>query len=204
MSKRWYAEHKREHYYKKAKKQGYRSRAVYKLMHINERFSILRNGDRVVDLGAAPGGWSQVARELVGESGKVVGVDLDHISPVKGVVFIAGDMTDDRTVERVLAEMPEADVIISDMSPNISGVYSLDQARSYGLAKCALDFSDRVLRPGGKMITKIFEGEDFPTFLKEAKERFRIVKPFSPRASRRKSSEVYVVCMGFLRKRSDE
>lgn len=194
MSKRWYKEHKREHYYRRAKKEGYRSRAVYKLMNINDKFGLIRPGDRVLDLGAAPGGWSQAGLTLVGDRGKVVGVDLDHIAPLEGVVFIKGDMRDEQTVKEVLKEMGEADVVISDMSPNISGVYSVDQARSFELAMCAVDFSKRVLRPGGNMLTKVFEGEDFPTFLREIKGYFRLIKPFSPRASRSKSSEIYVVC----------
>ena len=196
MSKRWYKEHKKEHYYRTAKKLKYRSRAVFKLKHINEKFSVIRKGDNVVDLGAAPGGWSQIALEMVGDGGKIVGVDLDHITPMDGVIFIKGDMREDGTVDKVFGEMEVADVVISDMSPNISGIYSLDQARSYELAMCTLAFSRKVLKHGGNMVTKIFEGEDFTTFLGNAKKEFRFVKPFSPKASRSTSSEMYVVCKG--------
>jgi len=196
MSKRWYKEHKKEHYYRTAKKMKYRSRAVFKLKHINEKFSVIKRGDNVVDLGAAPGGWSQAALEMVGEGGNIIAVDLDHITPLEGVKFIRGDMRDDGTVENVLAEMQVADVVISDMSPNISGIYSLDQARSFELAMCTLEFSRKVLRYGGNMVTKIFEGEDFTTFLGNAKKEFGFVKPFSPKASRSTSSEMYVICKG--------
>jgi len=196
MTKRWYREHKREHYYKSAKKLGYRSRSAYKLKQINKRFSLISAGNAVVDLGAAPGGWSQVSLELVGDKGKVVGIDLDHISPLEGAVFIRGDMLSPTVVERVMGEISTVDVVISDMSPNISGIYSLDQARSFELAMCTLEFARKVLRNGGSMVTKIFEGEDFNLFLYEAKKHFSFVKPYSPPASRSKSSEMYVVCKG--------
>ena len=196
MSKRWYHEHKNEHYYKSAKKQGYRSRSAYKLKQINKRFSIISTGDTVVDLGAAPGGWSQVSLELVGDHGKVVGIDLDYIPPIEGVVLIRGDMLSSMVVDRVMKEISTVDVVLSDMSPNISGVYSVDQARSFELAMCTLDFAMKVLRNGGRMITKVFEGEDFNFFLSEAKKRFSFVKPYTPPASRNKSSEIYVVCKG--------
>jgi len=199
MSKRWYREHKSEHYYKSAKKKGYRSRSAYKLQQINKRFSLISAGKTVVDLGAAPGGWSQVSLELVGEQGKVLGIDLDYISPIKGIVFIRGDMLSPIVVERVIGEISTADVVISDMSPNISGIYTLDQARSFELAMCTLEFAIKVLRIGGRMVTKIFEGEDFNIFLSEAKKHFSFVKPYSPPASRNKSSEIYVVCKGAKR-----
>ncbi|MDP6156962.1 MAG: RlmE family RNA methyltransferase [Candidatus Thermoplasmatota archaeon] len=196
MSKRWYQEHKKEHYYKSAKKRGYRSRSAYKLAQINKRFSLISQGHAVVDLGAAPGGWSQVSMELVGDSGKVVGIDLDYISPIDGVVFIRGDMLSPLVVNRVISEISTVDVVISDMSPNISGIYTLDQARSFELAMCTLEFAMKVLRNGGRMVSKIFEGEDFNFFLSEAKKKFSYVKPYSPPASRNKSSEIYVVCKG--------
>ena len=197
MSKRWYREHKKEHFYRSAKKEGYRSRAAYKLKQIDKRFSLISKGDNVVDLGAAPGGWCQVAAELVGENGKVVGIDLDHISPLDGVIIIRGDLLDERTVDRVRSEISTVDVVISDMSPNISGVYSLDQARSFELAMCTLGIAEKILRRYGNMVTKIFEGEDFKTYLTEVKKKFQLVKPYSPPASRNKSSERYVVCKGF-------
>lgn len=196
MSKRWYKEHKKEHYYRTAKKLKYRSRAVFKLKQINEKFAIISKGNNVVDLGAAPGGWSQAAVEMTGEGGKIIAVDLDHITPLPGVIFIRGDMRDDNTVGKVAKEMQVADVVVSDMSPNISGIYSLDQARSYELAMCTLEFSRKVLKHNGNMITKIFEGEDFNTFLGIAKRAFGFVKPYSPKASRSTSSEVYVICKG--------
>lgn len=198
MSKRWYRDHKKEYYYRSAKKQGYRSRSAFKLKQINDRFSLISLGDKVVDLGAAPGGWSQVAVELVGETGKVIGVDIDYISPLDGALFIKGDILDERVVDKVLSELTTVDVVISDMSPNISGIYSFDQARSFELAMRTLDVAEKILRKNSNMVTKIFEGEDFKIFLAVVKKKFRSVKPYSPPASRNRSSEIYVVCKGFF------
>ncbi len=204
MSKQWLREHKKDHFYKEAKRTGHRSRASFKLMQINKRFKLFKKGNRVVDLGAAPGGWSQVAKELVGEKGTVVAVDLVRIEPIEGVIFIQGDMTAKTTREKVLEEMDVADIVISDMSPKLSGNYSMDQARSAYLVEHALDFAIMVLRPGGNFVTKIFEGEDFPDLLKEIRDRFNNVKVFSPEASRKSSSEVYIVARGFKGRRKDD
>lgn len=194
MSDRWYVERKKEQYYKLAKKRGYRARSAYKLLQINNKFHIIKKRKNVVDLGAAPGGWCQVTVELVEEEGAVVGVDLDHIIPLEGAVFIRGDIREKSTVNKILEIMPEIDVVISDISPNLSGNYSMDQARSYELSKTALDFSTHYLKTGGHFVTKIFQGELLPKFLKEAKTVFRLVKSFRPPASRKKSSEIYVIC----------
>jgi 23S rRNA (uridine2552-2'-O)-methyltransferase len=194
MSKRWLQEHRREAYYRKAKREGYRSRAAYKLLQIDKKFKLFRPGQSVLDLGAAPGGWTQVAVEQVGQEGKVVAVDLDPCKPLDGAVFIKGDMTDEATVEKIMEEIGQANLIVSDMSPNISGQYSVDQARSVYLAEQSLTIAEKILKPGGHFVVKLFQGEDFPEFLQKLKDKFQFVKVFSPPASRSQSSEVYVVC----------
>ncbi|MBW3583670.1 MAG: RlmE family RNA methyltransferase [Euryarchaeota archaeon] len=205
MSKSWQRERKKDPFYRSAKKVGYRARSAYKLKQIHERFRVFKKGQVVVDLGAAPGGWTQVAVEEVGEGGLVVGVDLDTIQPVLGATFVRGDVTKENTVRKVVERVEErsgrtgrtVDVIISDMSPNISGNYSLDQAQSYWLCHNALKFAEQTLMHGGIFVAKIFEGEDFVTFRDEMKERFSTVRSYSPPASRKESSEVYLVGKGY-------
>ena len=196
MTRRWVTERRSDHYYRKAKRENYRSRASYKLMQIDERFHILRKGMRVADLGAAPGGWLQVAKERVGD-GVVVGVDLDPIRPMEGVTTIRGDMTEQATVERLIEALGgEADVVISDMSPNISGNYHMDHARSIDLCMHAIGVSDRVLRKGGSLVMKVFMGDMMKDLRREVNARFDNVKVHSPPASRSSSSEVYIVAKG--------
>ncbi len=157
MSKRWLNERKHEFYYLKAKKLNYRSRASFKLHQIDERFGVFKPGGAVADLGAAPGGWLQVAKEKVGEQGKVVGVDLQAIEPLPGIRTIKGDITEKETVEELKSLLEgKADTVISDMAPNISGSYSMDHARSVDLCAHALDFARQVLKPGGSLVMKIF------------------------------------------------
>lgn len=198
MSRKWLRERSKDAWYKLAKTEGWRSRASFKLLQIDERNDVFHEGDRVVDLGAAPGGWSQVAAELVGPEGVVVGVDLDKIEPLEGVTFLRGDMTEAATVARTMEAIGGvADVVISDMSPNISGAYATDHARSIYLVDCALQFSEKVLRPGGSFVCKVFEGDMFPEFLSRVRKVFSDVKVSNPPASRAASSEVYVVAKGF-------
>jgi len=196
---RWYRERKKEHFYRAAKKEGYRSRAAYKLKQIQSRFHVIRKGDVVIDLGAAPGGWSQVAREIVGEKGLVVGIDLQPIKPIKGAIFIVGDITKKETIEKIKEKIgnKKVDVIISDMSPNISGNYSLDHANSIWLAENALDFAKKFLKNNGNFICKVFEGELLKEFLNKVKTSFEVVKLHSPPASRKSSSEIYVIAKIF-------
>ena len=157
---RWVQERKNERYYKLAKKEGYRSRASYKLLQIDDRFNIFKKGDYVADLGAFPGGWLQVAKEKVGESGKVIGLDLRRIKPLDGVETIVGDITEDSTMLELLSLVGgKVDVVISDMAPNIAGHYSTDHARSIHLALYAVDVCDRILRKGGRLVMKVFMGE---------------------------------------------
>lgn len=199
MTRRWQAERKREFYYRQAKKENYRSRAAYKLKQINERFDVIRIGDRVVDLGASPGGWSQVAVERVGTAGKVVSVDIKRMRSIEGVEFVLGDIREKKTVETLLEKLGgAADVVISDMAPNISGNYSIDHARSIELCEYALDFAKRALREGGTLVVKVFEGDLYGEYLAKLKKNFRSVKGHSPRASRPASSEIYVIAKGFI------
>jgi 23S rRNA (uridine2552-2'-O)-methyltransferase len=196
---RWYSERKREHFYKTAKKEGYRSRSAYKLKQIQKKFHIIKKGAIVVDLGAAPGGWSQVATELTGKNGLVIGVDLQPIKPIDGAIFIIGDMTKSETIENIKKKIQNkaVDVVISDMSPNISGNYSMDHARSIWLAENALKFAEEFLKPNGNFLCKIFEGESVKEFIDRVKSSFKIVKLHAPPASRKSSSEIYIVAKGF-------
>lgn len=199
MSDRWLAERKREHYYRLAKKLNYRSRASFKLAQIDEKFHIFRQGDAVTDLGAAPGGWLQIAKERVGETGKVVGVDLQKIEPLEGIQTIRGDMLKPETAEKLKELLGgKADVVISDMSPNISGSYCMDHARSVELCTYALNFARQVLKPKGNLVMKIFEGDMMKGFLNDVRSSFQVVKLHSPKASRDSSSEIYIIAKGFI------
>ncbi|MFA6709928.1 MAG: RlmE family RNA methyltransferase [Candidatus Methanomethylophilaceae archaeon] len=198
MRERWLAERHQEHYYKLAKKLDYRSRASFKLMQIDDRFNIFREGDSVVDLGASPGGWLQVAKERVGDEGTVIGVDLRPIKRLDGVTTILGDITEDGTMMR-LQELfgGKADVILSDMAPNIGGHYSTDHARSINLCYYAVNVCDRMLKKHGRMVMKVFMGDMIEDLKKELEKRFQSVKLHSPDASRPTSSEIYIIAKGF-------
>lgn len=192
---RWYRERKREHFYKEAKRVGYRARSAFKLQQIQQRFRVITTNATVVDLGAAPGGWSQIATELVGDKGTVIAADISPIKPLINVQCIQGDVTQPETIARLrqLMDTKKADAVLSDMSPDISGNYSVDQARSAYLCECALNVASQILKPGGNFVCKIFEGEDTKEFLEKVKQWFSIVKTFSPEASRKSSSEVYII-----------
>ncbi|MCJ7570708.1 MAG: RlmE family RNA methyltransferase [Candidatus Thermoplasmatota archaeon] len=198
---RWYTEKKHEHYYKQAKQTGYRARSAFKLLQINNKFKIIKKDDVVIDLGAAPGGWSQVAKKIVAENGTVVGIDLSSIKAIEGIIFLRGDMAQEESITRlrqVIADK-EVDVIISDMSPNISGNYSVDQARSVFLCEQALKTANILLKKNGNFICKIFEGEDLKDLLEKIKSMFITVKQFNPPASRKTSSEVYIIAKSFIK-----
>lgn len=198
MTKRWVSERKRDYYYRRAKKEQYRSRAAYKLFQINERFNVIHPGHKVVDLGASPGGWSQVASELTGKSGRVIAVDIRRMRPFEGVEFILGDIRDKEVVDTLLERLNgTADVILSDMSPNISGHYSMDHARSIELCESALEFARQALGDRGSMIVKVFEGDLYQGFFKKTKRNFGNVKAHAPDASRPASSEIYIIAKGF-------
>jgi 23S rRNA (uridine2552-2'-O)-methyltransferase len=192
----------KDEYYNKAKQQGYRSRAAYKLKQLDEEVGLLSTGDTVVDLGAAPGGWLQVAAELVGEQGTVVGVDLQRIRDVdhENVETFRGDMTDERTREKLRRRIGEAgaDAVVSDMAPNMTGDYNLDHARSIHLARQAFDTALELLAPGGDFVVKAFDGQDLADFRADVEERFEYVRAMRPEASRQESSELYIVGKGLL------
>ena len=176
---------------RRARREGYRSRSVYKLMDIQKRSKIFRKDDTVLDLGAAPGGWSQIALEYIDEDGKLVGVDLQHILPLKGAQFLQGDIREPETRKELEKLVPKVDVVLSDMSPNLSGNYSVDQACSVELASFALEIASE--RKANSFVVKVFEGSDFQDFRKAVIDEFGSVRTLSPEASRKQSSEVYLI-----------
>ncbi|MEM4782657.1 MAG: 23S rRNA (uridine(2552)-2'-O)-methyltransferase [Halalkalicoccus sp.] len=188
---------RKDDYYNRAKQQGYRSRSAYKLKQLDDLEGVLSHGDRVVDLGAAPGGWFQIAKERVG-TGRVIGVDLQRIDSLEGVETIKGDMTDERTREEIVERIGEADAVLSDMAPNMTGEYSLDQARSVHLARQAFETARAVLAPGGDFVVKVFEGRDVEALRRDMEATFEYVRTTSPKASRKESSEIYMIGKGFL------
>jgi len=199
MSK-WKSEHDREHYYKKAKKERYRSRASFKLLQLNNKFKIIKERFKVLDLGAAPGGWSQVALELVGDDGLVLAVDLQRIKKFENenFHFIKGDFTQKETINRIYETLDnKADVIISDASPKLSGIKDIDHLISIELAETVLIIAGEILKPGGNIIIKAFQGEEYKNLLQKIKKMFRLVKTTKPQSSKQKSSEMYIVAKGF-------
>jgi len=197
-SKAWLHEHVNDPYVQRAKREGYRSRAAYKLQEIARTDQILAPGMTVVDLGATPGGWSQVAAERVGPRGKVIAVDLLQMAALRGVVFIQGDFREDKTVARLEAELPGTivDLVLSDMAPNMSGIGVADQARVVYLAELALDFAVKWLKPEGNFLVKTFQGVGFPELREAMRGHFRQVLTRKPRASRGRSSEIYLLGKG--------
>ena len=198
----WNQERKNDEYYKKAKKQDYRSRASFKLLQLNRKYKIIKKGDSVVDLGAAPGGWSQVALEAVGEDGLVVAVDLNRMKsfPEENFWSIKGDFTHEETLDEIKRTLQgKAQVIISDAAPQLSGIKDLDQIRSIDLARTVLQISDNILKYKGNIIMKVFQGEGYPELLKDVKLNFQTVRTTKPPSSRKKSGEMYVVGRGFRR-----
>lgn len=194
-SKAWLQEHRDDSYVKRAQREGYRSRACYKLLELQERDRLLRPGMTVVDLGSAPGGWSQVAANLVGHRGQVIASDILPMDTLAGVAFIQGDFTEDGVFEQILVEIGSAgaDVVLSDMAPNMSGLPEVDQPRSMYLVELALDMALRVLRPGGVFVSKVFQGEGFESLMRDARDGFGQVLTRKPSASRPRSREVYLV-----------
>jgi 23S rRNA (uridine2552-2'-O)-methyltransferase len=198
LPKAWIQNRKRDYYYQKAKAENYRSRATYKLSQTAKKYRFIRRGDIVVDLGAAPGGWIQAARKIVGKTGFVLGVDLKPIEPFtqEYVRTIVADLTAPETLQQILDFLPgKADVVISDASPNISGVWEVDNARQIDLASQALKIALNVLRLSGNFFVKVFEGDMLPGFVKTVKNHFDEVKVVKPKASRAKSSEMYLLAM---------
>ena len=198
-SRQWLDRQFNDDYVKRAQQEGYRSRAAFKLLEIQEKDRIIKSGMLIVDLGAAPGGWSQVARKLVGDKGQVVALDLLEMAPIAGVSFIQGDFSEEGPIielRNVLAG-ESVDLVISDMSPNITGMASVDQPRSMYLCELALDFVRESLRPGGGFVVKVFQGEGFDQYLKELRKTFFKVVSRKPKSSRPKSREIYLVAGNF-------
>jgi 23S rRNA (uridine2552-2'-O)-methyltransferase len=197
-SQRWLQEHNRDHYVKLSQQEGYRSRASYKLIELDKKDRLLRSGLTVVDLGAAPGGWSQVAAKLVGDKGRVVASDILPMDSIAGVDFIVGDFTDESVLNEILDALAGdlADLVISDMAPNMSGMRAVDQPKAMYLVELALELACQILKPGGNFVAKVFHGEGFDQYILEVKRRFQRVATRKPDASRARSREVYIVAKG--------
>ena len=198
-SARWLKEHVNDPFVKQAQKDGYRSRASYKLKELNDKDKLIKPGMLVIDLGSAPGGWSQIASELVGEQGKLIASDILPMDPLPDIDFIQGDFTEEAVFDeimRAIANRP-VDVVISDMAPNLSGISAADQAASIYLIELALDMAQQVLKPKGSFIAKAFQGEGYDAFVTLVREQFETVVIRKPDSSRARSREVYVVGKGF-------
>lgn len=198
-SRRWLAEHESDVYVKEARQHGYRSRAVFKLKEINERDRLLRPGMTVVDLGAAPGGWSQYASLSVGRDGRLFALDILPMVAIPGVVSICGDFCSEEALRRFSEIVPagEVDLVLSDMAPNITGIKAADQAASMGLAEMALSFAEQNLHRGGSFLVKVFQGEGFDAYLQRLRAGFGRVQVRKPKASRSRSREVYLLARNF-------
>jgi 23S rRNA (uridine2552-2'-O)-methyltransferase len=194
-SHRWLKAHFDDEFVKRAQREGYRSRAIYKLEELQGKDRILRPGMTVIDLGAAPGGWSQYAAQRIGGKGRLIALDLLSMDPLDGVEFLQGDFSEDEVLDLLMERLGEAgvDLVMSDMAPNISGMEAVDQPRSMYLAELAVDFAARVLREGGDLLFKAFQGEGFDALIAQLRRQYRQVKIRKPRASRPRSREVYVL-----------
>jgi 23S rRNA (uridine2552-2'-O)-methyltransferase len=196
MSKRWYHERKREYYHLRAKEEGYASRAAFKLIQLDERFHLFEGARKALDLGAAPGGWLQVASEAIGGEGMILGVDLQEISDLglPGVETLVGDVTSEDTIQEIREFVQgKVDVILSDMAPDVSGNWDLDQYRQIHLARIVLVIADELLRKDGWLVVKTFQGSEHDKYVQEVREMFEQVKIVKPKASRKKSAEIYLV-----------
>ncbi len=198
-SQNWLRRHFNDHYVKEAQKAGYRSRAVFKLLEIQEKDRILRAGQIVVDLGAAPGGWSQIAAPLVGRKGVIIALDILPMEPLSGVTLIEGDFAEQDVHNQLVTALNgrPVDLVMSDIAPNISGVRAVDQPKAMYLAELALDFAQGTLKSGGDFLTKVFQGEGFDPYLLALRKSFSKVVIRKPRASRPKSREVYMLARDF-------
>jgi len=200
VPKAWIQDRKRDYYYKKAKQEMYRSRSAYKLFQAIRKYEFIKRGDVVIDLGAAPGGWIQAARKTVGSKGFVLALDLKPIEPFtqQYVRTIICDMTEDDAIQQILEMLPrKADVVISDASPSISGIWEVDHARQVDLAQKALCIASETLKPEGNFFVKVFQGDLLDDFVEKVKQQFRLVRVIKPHASRAKSSEMFVLATNF-------
>ena len=197
-SKKWLAEHFDDPYVKQAQKMGLRSRSAFKLLELNDKYKLIRPGMCIVDLGCAPGGWSQLAIKLVGDKGRIIGLDILQMEHLPGVEFIEGDFTEDEPLVDLEASLAgtAVDLVLSDMAPNMSGMASMDQARAMYLAELALEFVKTHLKPGGDFLVKLFHGEGFDQYVREVRILFNRVVVRKPKASRPRSREVYLLARG--------
>ena len=198
-SQRWIKEHEDDEYVRRARQDGYRSRATYKLLEINDKDRLIKPGMTVVDLGAAPGGWSQMAARLVGDKGHVIAMDILPMDGLAGVDFLQGDFREDAVLEQLMKMIGDrgVDLVISDMAPNISGMGVVDQPRAMYLTELALDMARQVLKPGGDFLVKVFQGEGFDEYVRDMRSSFSKVITRKPKASRPRSREVYLLARGF-------
>jgi 23S rRNA (uridine2552-2'-O)-methyltransferase len=197
-SKQWLREHFNDEYVQRAQQEGYRSRAVYKLLEIQERDHLIKPGMTVVDLGAAPGGWTEIARNLVGRKGRVIATDILPMDPIEGVDFVLGDFRDDEVLQKLMKIIGDepVDLVLSDMAPNMSGMDAVDQPRSMYLVELALDMARQVLKPGGDLLVKVFQGEGSEAYFRELRHEFQRLIIRKPKASRPRSREVYALARG--------
>jgi len=198
-SQKWLQEHFSDTYVQRARKEGYRGRAVYKLLELDERYHLLKPGMTVLDLGAAPGSWSEVAVKKLGKQGKLIASDILPMEPLTGVSFIQGDFQEDEVMQSILEELDgrQVDLVLSDMAPNMSGNDAIDQPRSMYLAELALDMAEKTLRRDGVLLVKLFHGEGFDAYLDHLKASFSKVLVRKPKASRPRSREVYALASGY-------
>lgn len=194
-SRRWLAEHFDDQYVKMSQQQGLRSRAAFKLTELDEKYHLLRKGMRVVDLGSAPGSWTQVVQRVLGDSGQIIALDILPMDPLEHVTFIQGDFTEDQPLALLEAALNghNADLVLSDLAPNMSGMGAVDQPRAMYLAELALAFAEQWLEPGGSFVVKVFHGEGFDDFVKQCRSLFDRVQVRKPAASRPRSREVYIL-----------
>jgi 23S rRNA (uridine2552-2'-O)-methyltransferase len=198
-SARWLAEHAADPYVKRAHEEGWRSRAAFKLEEIQQSDRLLRPGMTIVDLGAAPGGWSQYAARLLQGQGRIIALDILPMPAIPGVEFIEGDFSSEEVFDQLLAALGEekVDLVMSDMAPNMMGIADVDHARSMNLVDLAVDFAERTLRPGGALLIKVFQGREFQPLLTKLRRHYESVKLRKPKASRARSPEVYVLARGY-------
>ncbi len=195
----WLKRHVNDPYVKQAQKDGYRSRASYKLLEVQEKYKLIRPGMSVVDLGAAPGGWSQVTSRLIGGQGRLIASDILEMDSIPDVTFIQGDFTEDEVLTRILEAVgnSQVDLVISDMAPNMSGTPEVDMPKAMFLCELALDLAERILKPGGNFVIKIFQGEGFDVYLKDARRKFDKIQMIKPDSSRGSSREQYMLAWGY-------
>jgi len=204
-SKTWLKEHFDDEFVRRSQQDGYRSRAIYKLIEIDQKDHLVKPGMTIIDLGAAPGGWSEYCARKIGKKGRMIALDILPMEPIDNVTIIQGDFREDAVFEELMSVMQDgsiengrADLVISDMAPNISGMGSVDMPRAYYLCELALDLARQVLKPGGGLLVKLFQGEGFEAYNRELKSSFSKVVMRKPKASRARSREIYALATGFL------